>query len=87
VAVGADSSDVTARRTVDTVGSAPANVLLVLLPDVDESGAEVVAERVSAGLAGIEPMPVVGRVTRRDGEDDTDLLARAVVQVILKRVG
>jgi hypothetical protein len=30
---------------------------------------------------------VVGRVTRRDGEDDTDLLARAVVQVILKRVG
>jgi DNA-binding response OmpR family regulator len=92
VAVGADSSDVTAAvrravRTVDTVGSAPANVLLVLLPDVDESGAEVVAERVSAGLAGIEPMPVVGRVTRRDGEDDTDLLARAVVQVILKRVG
>jgi hypothetical protein len=46
-----------------------------------------VAERVLAGLAAIEPMPVVGRVTRRDGEDDTDLLARAVVQVILKRVG
>jgi DNA-binding response OmpR family regulator len=92
VAVGADTSDVTAAvrravRTVDTVGSAPAHVLLVLLPDVDESGAEVVAERVSAGLAAIEPMPVVGRVTRRDGEDDTDLLARAVVQVILKRVG
>jgi DNA-binding response OmpR family regulator len=92
VAVGADSSDVTAAvrravRTVDTVGSAPAHVLLVLLPDVDESGAEVVAERVLAGLAAIEPMPVVGRVTRRDGEDDIDLLARAVVQVILKRVG
>jgi DNA-binding response OmpR family regulator len=92
VAVGADTSDVTAAvrravRTVDTVGSAPAHVLLVLLPDVDESGAEVVAERVLAGLAAIEPMPVVGRVTRRDGEDDIDLLARAVVQVILKRVG
>jgi hypothetical protein len=92
VAVGADTSDVTAAvrravRTVDTVGSAPAHVLLVLLPDVDESGAEVVAERVLAGLVAIEPMPVVGRVTRRDGEDDIDLLARAVVQVILKRVG
>jgi DNA-binding response OmpR family regulator len=92
VAVGADTIDVTAAvrrsvRTVDTVGSAPAHVLLVMLPDVDESGAEVVAARVSAGLAAIEPTPVVGRVTRRDGEDDTDLLARAVVQVILKRVG
>ncbi len=92
VAVGADSSEVTAAvrravRTVDTVGSAPAHVLLVLLPDVDESGAEVVAGRVAAGLATLDPAPVVGRVTRRDGEDDTDLLARAVVQVILKRVG
>ena len=92
VAVGADTTEVTAAvrravRTVDTVGSAPAHVLLVLLPDVDESGAEVVAERVSAGVAGLEPAPVVGRVTRRAGEDDTDLLARAVVQVILKRVG
>jgi CheY-like chemotaxis protein len=92
VAVGADTSEVTAAvrravRTVDTVGSAPAHVLLVLLPDVDESGAEVVAGRVAASVAVLEPAPVVGRVTRRDGEDDTELLARAVVQVILERVG
>jgi DNA-binding response OmpR family regulator len=92
VAVGADSSEVTAAvrravRTVDTVGSAPPRVLLVMLPDVDEGGATVVAERVSAGVRGIEPAPVVGSVTRRDGENDTDLLARAVVHVILKRVG
>jgi CheY-like chemotaxis protein len=92
VAVGADTSEVTAAvrravRTVDTVGSAPAHVLLVLLPDVDEGGAEAVAGRVAAGLATLDPAPVVGRVTRRDGEDDTDLLARAVVQVILRRVG
>ncbi|HEX6493744.1 MAG TPA: response regulator [Candidatus Dormibacteraeota bacterium] len=92
VAVGADSSEVTAAvrravRTVDTVGSAPAHVLLVMLPDVDEGGASVVAERVADGVRGIDPPPVVGSVTRRDGENDTDLLARAVVQVILKRVG
>ena len=92
VAVGADSSEVTAAvrravRTVDTVGSAPAHTLLVMLPDVDEGGATVVADRVAAGVRTIDPRPVVGRVTRRDGENDTDLLARAVVQVILKRVG
>ena len=92
VAVGADSSEVTAAvrravRTVDTVGSAPAHVLLVMLPDVDEGGARVVAERVAAGVRGIEPPPAVGSVTRRNGENDSDLLARAVVQVILKRVG
>ncbi len=92
VAVGADTTEVTAAvrravRTVDTVGSAPAHVLLVLLPDVDESGAEAVAGRVARGLAGLDPVPVVDWVTRRDGEDDTDLLARAVVQVILRRVG
>jgi DNA-binding response OmpR family regulator len=92
VAIGSDTSDVTAAvrravRTVDTVGSAPAHVLLVMLPDVDEHGASVVAERVAAGVRGLDPAPVVGSVTRRDGENDTDLLARAVVQVILKRVG
>jgi DNA-binding response OmpR family regulator len=92
VAVGADSSEVTAAvrravRTVDTVGSAPAHTLLVMLPDVDEGGATVVADRVAAGVRAIDPRPVVGSVTRRDGENDTDLLARAVVQVILKRVG
>jgi DNA-binding response OmpR family regulator len=92
VAVGSDSSEVTAAvrravRAVDTVGSAPAHVLLVMLPDVGESGARVVEDRVAAGVRGIDPAPVVGSVTRRDGENDTDLLARAVVQVILKRVG
>jgi DNA-binding response OmpR family regulator len=92
VAVGADSSEVTAAvrravRAVDTVGSAPAHTLLVMLPDVDEDGAAVVADRVAAGVRTIDPRPVVGSVTRRDGENDTDLLARAVVQVILKRVG
>jgi two-component system chemotaxis response regulator CheY len=92
VAVGSDSSEVIAAvrravRTVDTVGSAPAHVLLVMLPDVDESGAKVVEERVIAGVGGIDPAPVVVGVTRRDGENDTDLLARAVVQVILRRVG
>ncbi|HEX3606625.1 MAG TPA: response regulator [Candidatus Dormibacteraeota bacterium] len=90
VAVGADTSDVTAAvrravRNVDTVGRAPAHVLLVLLPDVDEHGADAVVERVSAGVAALDPAPVVGRVTRRDGEDDTELLARAVVQVIIRR--
>ena len=92
VAVGADTSEVTAAvrravRTVDTVGSAPAHVLLVMLPDVDEAGASVVAERVAAGVRGIDPPPVVSNVTRRVGENDTDLLSRAVVQVILQRVG
>ncbi|MEA2671769.1 MAG: Response regulator receiver domain, partial [Chloroflexota bacterium] len=92
VAVGADTGEVTAAvrravRTVDTLGSAPAHVLLVLLPDVDESGAEVVAGRVAASVAALEPAPLVGRVTRRDGEDDTDLLARAVAQVTRRRMG
>jgi DNA-binding response OmpR family regulator len=92
VAVGGDTDEVTAAvrgavRRVDTVGSAPAHVLLVLLPDVDESGAEVVAGRVAASVAALEPAPLVGRVTRRDGEDDTDLLARAVAQVTRRRVG
>jgi hypothetical protein len=62
-------------------------VLLVLLPDVDESGAAVVAGRVAASVAALEPAPVVGRVTRRDGENETELLARAVVEVVLKREG
>ena len=92
VAVGDDGSDVIAAvrgavRNVDTVGSAPAHVLLVLLPDVDEEGADVVAGRVAASLAGFDPSPVVVRVTRRHGEDDTDLLARTVIRVILRRVG
>ncbi|MDB5067524.1 MAG: response regulator receiver protein [Chloroflexi bacterium] len=92
VAVGADTSEATAAvrravRAVDTMGSAPAHVLLVLLPDVDESGAAVVAGRVAASVAALEPAPVVGRVTRRDGEDETELLARAVLEVIVRRVG
>lgn len=92
VAVGADSTEATAAvrravRAVDTMGSAPAHVLLVLLPDVDETGAAVVAGRVAASVAALEPAPLVGRVTRRDGEDETELLARAVVEVIVRRVG
>lgn len=92
VAVGADTGAATAAvrravRAVDPMGSAPAHVLLVLLPDVDESGAAVVAGRVAASLAALEPVPVVGRVTRRDGEDETELLARAVVEVALEREG
>jgi len=47
----------------------------------------VIAERVAAGVRDIDPPPVVSNVTRRGGENDTDLLARAVVQVILQRVG
>jgi hypothetical protein len=91
VAVGGDTGEVTAAvrgavRRVDTVGSAPAHVLLVLLPDVDERGAEVIAGRVAASVATLEPAPPVGRVTRRDGEDDTDLLARAVAQVTRRPV-
>jgi hypothetical protein len=92
VAVGADTLEVTAAvrgaiRSVDTLGSAPGYTLLVMLPDVDEAGAQVVADRISASLVGFEPLPQIAWVTRRPQEDDTSLLARAVVQIILRRVG
>jgi two-component system chemotaxis response regulator CheY len=92
VAVGADTLEVTAAvrgaiRSVDTLGSAPGYTLLVMLPDVDEAGAQVVADRISASLVGFEPLPPIAWVTRRPQEDDTSLLARAVVQIILRRVG
>jgi len=92
VAVGADTLEVTAAvrgciRSVDTVGTAPAHTLLVMLPDVDEAGAQVVAGRIEASLEALEPPPPVVWVTRRPREDDTSLLARAVVQIILRRVG
>jgi PleD family two-component response regulator len=92
IAVGSDASEVAAAvrsaiRSVDVLGSACAHTLLVLLPDTDHAGAEAVARRVSAAVGGFQPRPPVLRLTRRVGEDDTDLLARAVVETILGRVG
>jgi DNA-binding response OmpR family regulator len=92
IAVGSDASEVAAAvrsaiRSVDVLGSACAHTLLVLLPDSDPADAEAVARRVKAAVAGFQPRPPVLSLNRRAGEDDTELLARAVVETIVGRVG
>ena len=67
-----------ALRSTDTVGRGPDGSLVVLLPDVDEAGAAVVATRVARALEAVKPGVRVEAVTRRFAERPVDLLMRAV---------
>jgi DNA-binding response OmpR family regulator len=90
VVVGADGHGVIsavlgAVRASDIVGRGFGRTLFVLLPDSDEMGAAVVADRVAMALSRIEPPTPVRAVTLRPGEDGTTLLARTVLEAVLAR--
>lgn len=92
VALSADDTDVVdaVRRVIragDMVGRLPGRILLVLLPDVDESGATTVAGRIVWSVATLEPLPEVATLTRLPGEKAADFLARAIIQVTAAGVG
>jgi hypothetical protein len=67
-----------ALRSTDTVGRGPDGSLVVLLPDVDETGAAAVAARVARAVHAHEPGARADAVTRRSAEQPVDLLMRAV---------
>lgn len=92
VVLSADGIDVVGavRRVVragDMLGRVPGHILLVLLPDVDESGATTVAGRIAWAVAPLDPRPVVGAVTRQPGERPADLLTRAIIQATPAKIG
>jgi two-component system chemotaxis response regulator CheY len=66
-------------RNVDLVALLDEATAGVLLPDVDEAGAAVVAQRVRSALSGLEPPPAVAAVTRQPGEAAAELLSRALL--------
>jgi PleD family two-component response regulator len=70
-----------ALRSTDTVGRAADGSLVVLLPDVDEDGAAVVASRLSRAVAAVEPLARVVPVTRRGAEGPVQLLERSLPEV------
>jgi CheY-like chemotaxis protein len=67
-----------ALRTTDTVGRASDGRMVVLLPDVDAAGAEVVAGRLARALSALHPAARVMPVTRRPEETPLELLDRAL---------
>ena len=92
VALGADDADVVGavRRVIragDMLGRLPGNILLVLLPDVDDSGARTVAGRIAWAVGPLEPWLVVGALTRQSGERPADLLDRARMEATRAKVG
>ena len=70
-----------ALRSTDTVGRAPDGSLVVLLPDVDEAGAAVVAARLTRAVAGVEPGARVVPVSRGPAEEPVELLERSLPEV------
>lgn len=70
-----------ALRATDTVGRAPDGSLVVLLPDVDESGAAAVAGRLGRAVAAVDPQAQILALTRRDGEAPLQLLDRSLPEV------
>ena len=70
-----------ALRSTDTVGRAPDGSLIVLLPDVDEAGAAVVAARLTRAVAGVEPGARVVPVSRGPAEEPVELLERSLPEV------
>src|SRR5438105_729613 len=70
-----------ALRSTDTVGRAPDGSLVVLLPDVDEAGAAVVAARLTRAVAGVEQGARVVPVSRGPAEEPVELLERSLPEV------
>lgn len=67
-----------ALRSTDMVGCAPDGSLVVLLPDVDASGAAVVAGRLARVVAAVEARAQVVPVTMRLEEVPIELLERTL---------
>ncbi len=65
-------------RNVDLLGLLDVRTAVVLLPDVDADGAEVVARRVGGVVSAIDPPPAVRVVTRIAAESGESLLDRAL---------
>jgi DNA-binding response OmpR family regulator len=85
IGVGSDSAEVMAavRATIragDMIGRAAEVTLTVLLPEVDEVGAQSAAGRIVRALGAMEPRPAVAVVSLRPGEDPLALLARFVAE-------
>jgi hypothetical protein len=85
VTIGSDRGDVMtavrgAVRAGDMIGRAPEGTLLVLLPDVNESGPVAVTTRVRLALSGMEHPPSVSSITQRSSEDPVALLSRHVAE-------
>jgi len=65
-------------RNVDLIAQLDVRTAAVLLPDVDATGAAVVARRVAGAVAAADPTPAVRALTREPGETGETLLDRAL---------
>lgn len=66
-------------RSVDLLALLDPRTSAVLLPDVDQAGAEVVCRRVAAAVMVSERVPLVRALTRRAGETGAALQERALL--------